>query len=72
MMTMKTATKTRRTPKTETGANDNGQNEAAKRQPTLEELSLKAYRMTYERLYGKRKPQTATKTRSAAKLPKAA
>ncbi len=72
-MTAKTATKTRHTPETEADANGNGQI-TSKRQPTLEELSLKAYRLTHERLYGKRasaprKTQTSTAKQSIVKLP---
>lgn len=72
-MTAKT-TKTPRAakPKQDESVNGNGQSAppTAKREMTLEEMSLKAYRLTHERLYGKRKVQGAKPPKS--KLPHAA
>ncbi len=55
------ATKTPRPPQAKSEANGNGQStpptktRGAKRELTLDEMSLRAYKMTYERLHGKGK-----------------
>jgi hypothetical protein len=75
-MTAKTI-KTPRTlpPKPDETANGNGQGTRKRRELTLDEMSLRAYKMTYEQLHGKGKKKTVKKQESArdvAKLPKAA
>lgn len=77
-MTTKTTTKTRRAPtsKPDEAANGNGQSTRKRRELTLDEMSLRAYKMTYERLHGKGKKQTSKQDKTArertARLPKAA
>ncbi|MCP9493428.1 MAG: hypothetical protein MSG64_03125 [Pyrinomonadaceae bacterium MAG19_C2-C3] len=80
MMTTKTATKTPRKAVPKPRANGDGQSAPTtktrkRRELTLEEMSLRAYKMTYERLHGKGKKAATKKAKPApdtAKLPKAA
>lgn len=76
-MPTKTTTKTPRAAKPETnGESTAPAKRAAKRELTLNELSLRAYKMTYEQLHGKGKKAVRKKADQAApealELPEAA
>lgn len=64
-MTNKAATKTTRAAKPD-AANGNGQSSTSAR-PPLEDLTMRAYRATYERLHGKETKQKRQTKQSAPK-----
>ena len=73
-MTTKATTKTPRAAKPDAnGQSTSPPKRAAKRELTLDEMSLRAYKMTYERLHGKGRKTAAKKVKSSPDaIPKAA